>query len=270
MIVVSPEDDAEVRRVSIANSGRCAARDRAHLLCRARAGAAGCRCRASGLLQAVRADRVSSPRPARCWRRAGAARPRSPRSGPPISPWSRARRSASCSSRPTGRASSAAAAALRTPRSMIDGRALSNTAGTVLDPVFACAAASLHPAGQRRSRVAFWTVVAPTRARSPRSGRQASRPHRLRPRGDPGLDPGAGAAAPSRHRGRRGPCLPAPRQSRPLCRSDACGRRRTRSQRGRRPVGPVAARHLRRPADRAAADRRGRGHGHRPPAAARP
>ncbi len=32
-VVVSPEDDAEVRRVSLANTGACAAHDRAHLLC---------------------------------------------------------------------------------------------------------------------------------------------------------------------------------------------------------------------------------------------
>ena len=57
-VVVSPEDDAEVRRVSIANSGRAGPRHRGHLLCRDRARAAGGRRRSSGLLQALRRDRV--------------------------------------------------------------------------------------------------------------------------------------------------------------------------------------------------------------------
>ena len=60
--LVSAEDDAEVRRVSISNTGSQRARDRGHLLCRARAGAAGRRHRPSGLLQAVRPDRISRRR----------------------------------------------------------------------------------------------------------------------------------------------------------------------------------------------------------------
>ena len=45
---------------------------------------------------------------------------------------------------------------------MIDGLALSNTAGTVLDPVFALRCRVRIPPG-RTVRVAYWTVVAPTR-----------------------------------------------------------------------------------------------------------
>ena len=61
-VLVSAEDDAEVRRVSISNSGSERARDRGHLICRACIGGAGRRSRASGFLQAVRRDRISRRR----------------------------------------------------------------------------------------------------------------------------------------------------------------------------------------------------------------
>ena len=56
-ISVSPEDDIELRRVSLTNRGRSRTHDRADELRRGGAGAAGSRCRASGLQQPVRADR---------------------------------------------------------------------------------------------------------------------------------------------------------------------------------------------------------------------
>ena len=92
-------------------------------------------------------------------------------------------------------------------------------------------------------------------ARSPRSGGPASSAHGLRPRRDPGLDPGAGPASPSRHLGRRGPCLPAHRQSGPLCRSDLAAVIGHVAAQSLRPVDPVAPRHLRRSAHRSRADR---------------
>ena len=51
----------------------------------------------------------------------------------------------------------------RTPVSVIDGRPLSNTIGTVLDPIFSLRRRVRIPAGAT-VRVAFWTIVAPTRA----------------------------------------------------------------------------------------------------------
>ncbi len=46
---------------------------------------------------------------------------------------------------------------------IVDGRPLSNTVGTVLDPVFALRQRVMIPPG-KVARVAFWTVVAPSRA----------------------------------------------------------------------------------------------------------
>ena len=51
---------------------------------------------------------------------------------------------------------------VRTPMAVIDGLALSNTAGTVLDPVFALRRRVRIPPG-RSARIAFWTVVASSR-----------------------------------------------------------------------------------------------------------
>lgn len=55
--------------------------------------------------------------------------------------------------------------ATRTPISVIDGQPLSNTAGTVLDPIFSLRRRVRIPAGAT-ARVAFWTMVAPTRAQA--------------------------------------------------------------------------------------------------------
>ncbi|MGH7880486.1 MAG: glycosyl transferase, partial [Candidatus Binataceae bacterium] len=53
----------------------------------------------------------------------------------------------------------------RTPISVIDGRPLSNTTGTVLDPIFSLRRRVRIPAGAT-ARVAFWTMVATTRAQA--------------------------------------------------------------------------------------------------------
>jgi cyclic beta-1,2-glucan synthetase len=137
------------------------------------------------------------------------------------------------SSRPIARASSAAAATSRTPISVMDGQPLSGTVGR-------CSIRSsalrrrLRIAPGATARVAFWTMVA-VRAGRARPRRQASRRRGLRPRGDAGVDPGAGAA---RHLGigrRRRPSVPAPRRPRALRRSDAAPVAGTAAPRRRRP-----------------------------------
>ena len=122
-VVVSAEDDAEVRRVTVTNGGAADARDRGHLLCRAGAQPRRRRSGPPRLRQAVRGDRVSGgdrragrpPPPART----GRARDLGWRTWP----WSTAKWWASASTRPTGPASSAAASAsARPPRSSTGGR----------------------------------------------------------------------------------------------------------------------------------------------------
>src|SRR5207245_7913541 len=55
--------------------------------------------------------------------------------------------------------------AIRTPISVIDGQPLSNTVGIVLDPIFSLRRRVRIPAGAT-TRIAFWTMVAPTRAQA--------------------------------------------------------------------------------------------------------
>ena len=112
---------------------------------------------------------------------------------------------------------------IRRPIAEIDGRNLSNTVGTVLDPVFALRQ-RVRVAPGAIVRIAFWTMVAESRRGSAGPGRQASRRHRVRPGGHPGLDPGAGAAPPHRHRSRRGRPVPACRRPPAACRTEHCGR----------------------------------------------
>ena len=52
---------------------------------------------------------------------------------------------------------------IRTPMSVIDGESLSNTAGTVLDPIFSLRS-RVRIAPGATVRLAFWTLVAPSRA----------------------------------------------------------------------------------------------------------
>ena len=65
-----------------------------------------------------------------------------------------------------------------TAAAIADGRPLSNTVGTVLDPIFSLRHTVKIPPG-KVARVTFWTVVAPSRGRAAGSGRQASRSQRL-------------------------------------------------------------------------------------------
>ena len=205
----------------------------------------------------------SCPSSARCWRRAGAARPTEPEvwaahlavvEGETVGDV----QFETDRARFLGRGQTHAHARSRSSKA---GRCPTPPAPCSI-PIFSLRRRVRMPPGAT-ARVAFWTMVAPTRDEVARSGRQASRCRRLRTRRDAGLDPGAGAAAPSRHRRRRSASVPAARQPRALFRSRRCGRLADvlrRSAAGRRAVG---ARHLRRPADRAGADRRGRRSRHR-------
>ena len=139
------------------------ARSRGDLVCGNRAGDRGVRQRASGVLEDVRADGVR-----RRGRRdsghaaAALARPTC-RSGRRIWRWPKASRSARLQfetdrARFLGRGRD-----VRDAVSAIDGRPLSDTVGTVLDPIFSVRRRLRIPAGAT-ARVAFWTIVAPTRA----------------------------------------------------------------------------------------------------------
>jgi cyclic beta-1,2-glucan synthetase len=52
---------------------------------------------------------------------------------------------------------------IRTPISVIDGQSLSNTAGTVLDPIFSLRS-RVRIARGATARLAFWTLIAASRA----------------------------------------------------------------------------------------------------------
>ena len=157
------------------------------------------------------------------------------------------------SSRPTAPASSAAAASVRTPIAVIDGRPLSNTVGTVLDPIFALRRRVRIPPGAT-VRVAFWTAgravaratcsTSPTSIATPTAFERAATlawtqaQVQLR---HLGIDAGRGAACSS--------ASPATCSTR----TRRCGPRPTRSARGSGgPHGALGPGHFRRPADRAA------------------
>ena len=212
----------------------------------------------------------SRPRSAPCSRPAGRARATSGRSGRPTSPPSRseARRRRPVRDRPGPLPrprpdGPVAGLGHRRPAALEHGRARSSTRSS----------ASAAGSGSRPGATAhaiFSTVVAESREEVARPRRQVPRAGHVRARGDPRLDAGPGPAPPPRHRRRRGAPLPAPGQPDPVLGPVAAavaGPARPERARRARAVGP---RHLRRPADRPRADRRGRGPRHRPPAAPRP
>jgi cyclic beta-1,2-glucan synthetase len=161
-VVVSPEDDAEVRRVSVANSGSTvreidltsyaelalapAAADAAHPVF-SRLFVHTEYVDKPGVILATRRRR-SGGEP-EVWA-AHLAVVEGEAAGEPEIETARAR------SRARGRA-------VRTPMAVVDGLPLSNTAGAVLDPVFALRR-RLRVAPGRSAHVAFWTVVASSRA----------------------------------------------------------------------------------------------------------
>ena len=267
-VLVSGEDDGEVRRVSLTNSGRRAARDRTHLLRRTGPDDAGRRRRPSGLCQDVRRDRV----PAEFGALIATRRRRSPSEPRDLGGAFRRRGRRELSpirnTKPTGHVSSAAAAPSATAAAIVDGRPLSNTVGTVLDPIFSLRHSVKIPPG-KVARVAFWTVVASSRAelldlvdkhhdRSAfdRAKTLAWTQAQVQLRH---LDVKADEAADFQ------------RLAAPILYADPRFRASSEAIIARRgfPVGPLAARHLRRPADRPAAHRRHRGHRPGPPVAAR-
>ncbi len=109
------------------------------------------------------------------------------RSGRRIWRWWKAITRARCSSRPTAPASWAAARTIHNPAAIAEGWPLSNTAGPVLDPIFSLRRRVVVPRGST-VRVAFWTIVAPTREEVLELVEKYSDEGALRPRPHPGLD----------------------------------------------------------------------------------
>ena len=109
---------------------------------------------------------------------------------------------------------------IRAPVSVIDGRPLSNSVGQRARPDLQPAPLRADPAGRNGSR----RVLDPDRAiprAGARSGRRARFADRLRAHGHARLDSGACSAPSPGRRPRRGSALPASREPRALCRSDA-------------------------------------------------
>ena len=193
---VSPEDDAEVRRVSLTNHGTRDARDRAHVLRRGRARAARRRRRAPGLLEPVRPDRVRRRRSARSL---ATRRPRAP---------GERRLWAAHVVGGRGRAR-VGGSQYETDRARFLGRGRGDPHADVGDRRPAAvehgrrgARSDLQPAPPgaarrraRRARVAFSTLVAPSRERGARAGRQVPRPATFERAAHAGLDPGAGRSS---------------------------------------------------------------------------
>ena len=164
------------------------------------------------------------------------------------------RRTVRSNGKPIARSSSAAAARSIDPIAL-DGRPLSGTTGFVLDPIFSLRQRVRLPAGES-VRVCFATGVAPDRetaralALTYRDPATATRTLVARARARAGPAPAHGHL--ERGRGAvRAAGLARARHRRLAARAG----RRARGQRAR-PEQPVAARHLRRPADPARARRR--------------
>ena len=156
---------------------------------------------------------------------------------------------------------------IHSPIAVIDGRPLSNTVGTVLDPIFALRR-RVRVAPGATVRIAFWTVVAASREavldlvdkhRDTTAFERAAtlawtqaqvQLHHL------GIDAG-----------RSGP-VPAYRRPPAECRADDAAILRYHPARCRWTARALAHGYFRRPADRAAAHRRHREPRHRPPTAA--
>ena len=195
----------------------------------------------------------------RCSRRAGRDRAASARSGSPTWWSSRARRSAASQCETDRARFLGRGRGIRTPAAVIDGRPLSEhgrrRARSDREPAAPRAAAARRD-GARRLLDARRAVA----RGGARPRREVSRPGDLRPRGDAGLDAGAGPAAPPRHRRptRRTSSRASPAASSTPTATLRAARRGARAPAGR-PRRAVGARHLGRPADRAGADRRARG-----------
>ena len=156
----------------------------------------------------------------------------------------------------------------RSPVSVIDGRPLSNTVGAVLDPIFSLRTRVKIEAGDTVHSI-FSTVVADSRAGS-RTRRQAPHAGDVRTGGHPGLDTFPGPTPSPGSGSRRSPAVPTPRQQDRLLGPVPASRgRRHRSQRTGS-TSTVGLRHLWRPPDRGGAHRHRRRSRHGPTVAARP
>ena len=109
---------------------------------------------------------------------------------------------------------------VRAPSAVMSGRPLSGATGAVLDPIFALRRrVRIAPGATARDRLLDDGRLL---ARGgPGSGRQAPRRRRVRARRRARLDPGPGAIAPPRHRSQRGGAIPASGRARRLRRAHA-------------------------------------------------
>ena len=265
-----------MRRVSITNLGAAAARDRADVLRRDRAGPARRRRRPPGLLQPLRRDRVRSPSSAPCW---PPAAPRAPRR-------SRAVWAAHTRRRSRAQAGGGAqyetdrgplprprAASVRTPMSVDRRPARCRTPpGSVLDPIFSLRRRIRLAPGRAAPALIFSTARRPVARGRGRARRQVPRPGDVRAHRRPWPGPrrrsSSTTSASTRTRPTSSSVWPAA-----ILFSDPALRAVGRTCCSGTRSGPSALwapRHLRRPADRAGPDRRARGPRHRPPAAPGP
>ena len=204
-VVVSAECDAEVRRVNLSNMGDRDTDHRTLIVCRSRAGAASCRRRTSGVLQALRGNRVRGVD----WRHPGNAATalsarsggvgRASRGGRGRMRWVRTIRNRS---RPLRRSRATTALAARDRGRPRAGRHRRHRARSDLQPDALCATGAGVPA----ARVAFWTLVAPSRDEVLDLVDQ----HRDAPAFDRAATlawtQGAGGTSPPGHHQRRRPC----------------------------------------------------------------
>ena len=133
---------------------------------------------------------------------------------------------------------------VRSAVSVLDGRPLSNTAGSVLDPIFSLRC-RVRLAPGATAHAIFSTVVAGSRDEVLDLADKYRDAGHVRPGGDPRLDPRPGPAPSPRHRRRRGASLPARRQPVPVLRSVAAaviGPARPERARRTRAVGATASR----------------------------
>ncbi len=151
---------------------------------------------------------------------------------------------------------------VRTALAVVGGEPLSNTAGTVLDPIVSLRQ-RVAIAGRGTAHLVFTTLVAQSREEALAAAEKYRQRGDLRAGKLAGLDPGPGPAAPPADHPGRGAPLPASGQSPALRRSLlACGASGA-GEEPRRSVRALGLRHLRRPSDRAGGDRDGGGTGGR-------
>ena len=192
-VVVSSEDDAEVRRVSITNQGvrtrEIQVTSYAELSLTSQA-ADVAHPAFSNLF--VETEFVSDMGALLATRRK-----RSPDEPPfgsrTCSSW-KAKPSATCNTKRIARDSWDAGMMLRNPVSIVDGRPLSNTVGSVLDPVMSLRRTVRIPPGTT-AHLVFTTIAAPTREQVLDLADKYRDAEHFRAHPDAGLDAGASATA---------------------------------------------------------------------------